>query len=296
MTNFEKFLNEKELVIFPGPVGTELQRRGYKTKLPLWSASANEDALPLVQEIQEDYFRAGADINITNTFRTTPRIYKKIGRENDARQAMRNAVQAARNAQAVVTDRPTFIGGSFAPLEDCYSPDLVPDIAALEAEHGQLAQWLAEDGVDFLIPETINAVAEAKVMAKAASDTGLPFIICFLVDSEAKLLDGTPIENVLQETDFPGRVGVGLNCRPIDVIDGAYRKVLENYDESVAIYPNGFGCPHDDLGWLFEENDDSTRKFVDVARRWKAQGVKIIGGCCGMTPAYIQALAESVVN
>lgn len=65
----ESLIDNNDLVILGGAMGTELQRRGYKTNLPLWSASANLDALDLVEEIHSDYFDAGSDICITNTFR-----------------------------------------------------------------------------------------------------------------------------------------------------------------------------------------------------------------------------------
>ena len=66
-TEFENFLNQKDFIILGGGFGTELQRRGYKTTLPLWSAQANLDAPDLVVEIHRDYFNAGSDICVTNT-------------------------------------------------------------------------------------------------------------------------------------------------------------------------------------------------------------------------------------
>lgn len=294
MSGFSKFISETPVVIFPGATGTELQRRGYQTKLPLWSASANEDAYDLVKGIHEDYFKAGADLCITNTFRTTPRTYKKTGREEDARSALKKAVQAARDAQEAAGDRPTFVGGSYAPLEDCYEPDWVPSHEELVQEHSQLVEWLTAENVDFLIPETINAVREGAVMAKAASDSGLPFVISFVVNEKGLLLDGTPIAQAVEQTDLPGRVAVGLNCRPIEVIDAALDKLTACYEGPIMVYPNGIGHPHDDLGWVFEENDASIEKFVAAEQNWHKQGAKILGGCCGTTPKYIEALATAL--
>jgi S-methylmethionine-dependent homocysteine/selenocysteine methylase len=289
---FSEFVVQTPLTVFAGAMGTELQRRGYKTKLPLWSASANIDAPELVTQIHADYFDAGADVCITNTFRTTPWTFKKLGRETEAHNALKKAVDAAKVAQKT-QNRRTYIGGSIAPLEDCYEPDLVPSDEDLTSEHQKLAEWLAAEGVDFLLPETVNALREARIMAKASSSTGLPFIISFVVDSNANLLDGTPIDVAVKETDFPGRIGISLNCRPIDVIDAAFDKLTSVYDGPIGLYPNGFGKPHDDLGWAFEENTDSVGRFVNTALQWNAAGAKIIGGCCGTTPEYIRALADA---
>lgn len=290
---FAEFVSSAPVVVFAGAMGTELQRRGYKTALPLWSAAANLDAPGLVEQIHADYFAAGADVAVTNTFRTTPRAFRKAGREGEAKDALKAAVSIAHRAKKRA-GRPVFVGGSFAPLEDCYRPDLVPGEAELRREHGLHAARLAEEGVDFLLAETINAGAEAAIMAEAASATGLPFIASFVVDSNARLLDGTALSEVIERTDFPGRVGVSLNCRPVDTMNTAFRTLLADYDGVIGLYPNGVGHAHDDLGWRFDRRHDSIDGFVESALQWKRSGAKIIGGCCGTTPDYIRALSQAL--
>lgn len=295
MVNFTDFIEQTDMVVFPGPLGSELHRRGYETKMPLWSASANEDAWDLVKAIHEDYFRVGADINITNTFTVTERRYKMIGRtKNDAREVVKRSVAAARESQKIVTDRPSFIGGSYSPLEQCFTPALVPPEHELREEHAQQVEWLKEEAVDFLIPETINHITEAQVTAQLASQSGLPYIMAFCVDAEGNLLDGTPISKAVEETNLPGCVGIALNCRPIDTLDGSYPYLEKSYDGPKGLYANGFGKPDKEIGWAIKENDDNIAKFVDVATRWKDSGVKFIGGCCGMSPAYIEAFIKSL--
>jgi S-methylmethionine-dependent homocysteine/selenocysteine methylase len=290
---FLDFYNNTPCIVLNGGMGTELQRRGYQTKLPLWSASANIDAPELVEQIHKDYYNAGADICITNTFRTTPRAFSKASRASEVYTAHKRALEAAHSAKNSIKGREVFIGGSFAPLEDCYEPSFVPNATELAHEHGQLAQWLADDGVDFLLAETINALTEAKAMASAAEATGLPYIVSFVVDPDAKLLDGTLILDAIKETNGNNCIGFGINCRPIDVLDSAYSK-LASYKGNLSLYPNGIGRPHDDLGWRFDNNEDSIEKFVSTALRWKNNGAKMIGGCCGTTPDYISALAEAI--
>ena len=293
MTDIQNFIQNKGYVVMPGGMGTELQRRGYQTKLPLWSATANEDAFDLVVEIHSDYLKAGADICVTNTFRTTPRAYEKAGTPEKARHAMSESVRAARTAQESV-HRPTFVAGSFTTLEDCYEPDLVPPEEDMRREHFQLVEWLCEDQVDFLLPETINSLKEAKVMAEAASQSGKPFFISFLSDKDGKLLDGNTLEEAIAITDLPGRFGVSLNCRSIEIMDQAFSKLCDLYSGIKGVYPNGIGCPHDDLGWVFEENQDSIERFTSYLLDWRTKGAQIIGGCCGTTPPYIEALSAEI--
>ena len=135
-----------------------------------------------------------------------------------------------------------FVGGSFAPLEDCYRPDLVPAEDELREEHRQQAAWLAEAGVDFLLPETINAGLEGQIMAEAASATGLSFIVSFVVDTDGRLLDGTPLAEAVQNTDLPGRVGVSLNCRPVDTLDDAFQQSYRPFTAVLSAFtPTAWG-------------------------------------------------------
>ena len=83
--NLQKRLEQKSVIILDGALGTELQRRGVKTKLPLWSAEALLENPKLVQEIHEDYIGAGAEIITANTFRTNVRTIKKAGIKEGAK-------------------------------------------------------------------------------------------------------------------------------------------------------------------------------------------------------------------
>lgn len=291
MDRFLKYIQANTLLLMGGAMGTELQRRNYQTKLPLWSAGANLDAPDLVTQIHADYLDVGAQTCVTNTFRTTKRTYAKLGKPELARSSLRAAVECAKAARDKFPSRDDiFVAGSFATLEDCYRPDLVPDDAALEREHEEQAQWLAEDGVDFLLPETINSLREAVAMARAASNTGLPFIISFVVRDNGDLFDGTSLKEAVDKTDFKGRAGVSINCRPIDTLSAALPVLCQAYSGFKGIYANGIGHPDDDLGWIFEENEDSLDRYAGAAKFWQEMGARMIGGCCGTTPAYIKAL------
>jgi S-methylmethionine-dependent homocysteine/selenocysteine methylase len=293
MADFKTYLAQNDFLLMSGAMGTELQRRGFNTQLPLWSAGANLDAPDIVTEIHADYLAAGADMCVTNTFRTTPRTYAKLGKPDLARTSLKAAVDCAKAARLLHPNRDVFIAGSFATLEDCYEPDLVPPEPDLTREHEEQAGWLAAEGVDFLLPETINSLREAIVMAKAASGTGLPFIISFVVRGNGDLFDGTPLSEAIEKTDFKGRAGVSINCRPVDTLSEALQTLTRQYDGFKGIYANGIGHPDDALGWVFEENEDSIGKYTAAAKTWRGAGCSMIGGCCGTTPAYIKALAEA---
>ena len=101
-------LSQPRQLILDGATGTELNRRGVDTGLPLWSANAlmNDRDANILQQIHEDYLRAGADIITTNTFRTNRRALAPSGNADRALEFTRRAVDIARAAIANVPSDP----------------------------------------------------------------------------------------------------------------------------------------------------------------------------------------------
>ena len=177
---FLKRLSTGRPLLLDGATGTELQRRGVDTGLPLWSARALIEAPEVLQAIHADYINAGADIITTNTFRTQRRTLERAGIGSRARELTQLAVQIAREAAQSV-DRKIFVAGSISPLEDCYAPERVPPDGDLWIEHAELARDLAQAGCDLLLVETMNTIREAVIAARCAAVTGLPVCVSFVV-------------------------------------------------------------------------------------------------------------------
>src|SRR5687767_2878313 len=124
--NFLSRLNQPHKLILDGATGTELNRRGVDTGLPLWSANAllNDKDSNILKQIHIDYLNAGADIVTTNTFRTHRRALIPSGNADRALELTRRAVDIARDATSdVKSDSPKFVAGSISTLEDCYRPE-----------------------------------------------------------------------------------------------------------------------------------------------------------------------------
>src|SRR3990167_5025855 len=117
--NLHNFFKKDGGVLLAGACGTEIQRRGVPTPLPLWSVHALLDNPEVVKQIHLDYLRAGAEVITTNTFRTTARALAKAGIGERARELTRLASRLAREAVSEAhADRTVLVGGSIAPLED----------------------------------------------------------------------------------------------------------------------------------------------------------------------------------
>ena len=292
--DFLKRLSHPGKLILDGATGTELNRRGVDTGLPLWSANAllTDDGSRVLQDIHEDYLRAGADILTTNTFRTHRRALAPSGNADRAFELTRRAVDIARAAISIVpSDRPRFVAGSISTLEDCYRPDLVPPDDELRAEHSERVHHLLECGVDVFLIETINCIREASIIAKLATITGTPVIVSFVCDRDGKILSGESLADAARELLPLGISAIGVNCGPTPNLAKPLGELKSACPQDFPLIAYGnIGYADDAVGWVNTDAENPSA-YCEHAAHWPA---KIIGGCCGTTPAHIARLSESL--
>ncbi len=277
-------------LVLDGATGTELERRGVATRLPLWSADALLRAPALVGRIHRDYAEAGAEAITANTFRTQRRTLARKGLGDRAAELTALAVRLAREACASAGSSPLVLG-SDPPLEDCYRPDLVPDDAALASEHAEHCANLAAAGVDAILCETHNSLREACAAARAASATGLPVLVSFVCWEGATLLSGERLADAALAVQALRPAALLVNCLPASNVM-ACLPVLAGAELPFGAYAN-LGAPDDTSGFRRSESL-SPRRFAAAAAEWVDAGARLVGGCCGTTPAHIQAIRQRV--
>jgi S-methylmethionine-dependent homocysteine/selenocysteine methylase len=287
---FLSFLSQSHKLILDGATGTELNRRGVDTGLPLWSANAlmNDRDSSILQQIHEDYLRAGADIITTNTFRTHHRALAPSGMADRSLELTRRAVEIARKAIAnVPSEKPQFIAGSISTLEDCYRPDLVPPENELLDEHSERINHLVECGVDLILIETINTIREAVIVARLAVITGTPVIVSFVYDREGKIFSGETLTKAASLLLPLGISAIGVNCGPTPNLLKPLKElqIACGSDFPLIAYGN-IGYADEKFGWV-NTDSENPEVYCGHASHWPA---RIIGGCCGTTPAHILEL------
>jgi len=277
---------KSELLLLDGATGTELNRRGVDTGLPLWSANAltTDAGLAVLRQVHRDYLNAGADILTANTFRTHRRAL--AGKGHDARELTRRAVATAQEAVAEF-GKPARVAGAAAPLEDCYRPDLVPPDDECRAEHSERIQHLVDAGVDLLLIETMNSIREAVIAAKLATTTRLPTWVSFACDNEGRILSGESVAMAAEMLMPLGVKALGVNCGPAHTLAKplAELRAVCGPDFPLIAYGN-IGYADEKDGWI---NTDAVNPegYLRYAQTWPAQ---IVGGCCGTTPEHIRQL------
>jgi homocysteine S-methyltransferase len=281
-------------MLLDGATGTELTRRGVHTGLPFWSAHAliDDAGTEILQQIHADYLQAGAEILTANTFRAHRRALAHGGQADRALELTRRAVNAARSAIDTAGDGATrFVAGSISTLEDCYRPDLTPPESECRTEHSERVHHLLECGVDLILIETMNTVREALVAARLAVITGTPVVVSFVCDATGRILSGESLTDAARALLPLGVAGLGVNCAPADRLRlplEELRRVCGSAFPLIA-YAN-VGHPDESVGWV---NTDATdpQAYARYAASWPA---RILGGCCGTTPAHIAELQRRV--
>lgn len=281
---------ESGILVLDGATGTELERHGLTTSMPLWSAAGLLEAPDLVEQIHRDYAAAGADIVVANTFRTNARTLKAAGLLEDGAELNACAVWLARQA---AEGQNVIVAASVGPVADCYSPELVPDEAVLADEHAQMAEWLQAAGPDLIWVETIGTVREARAAAAAAHSTGLPFAISFVGAENGTLLGGESLGAAVAAVEPFKPVALGLNCVPprgLTALLGQMRRLTRRPLAAYAHINNRVPI----RGWSYSQAA-SPAEYGEYVRRWLEMGAAIVGGCCGTTPEHI-AEVRAVVS
>jgi homocysteine S-methyltransferase len=275
-------------LLLDAAMGTELQRRDADTRLPLWSAGALLRDPEIVWTVHADDAGAGADVLTANTFRTHARSLRAGGSNADPAELTALAVGLAHRA-AAIPRREIFVAGSLSPLEDCYRPELAPDDAALELEHGMQAQALAAAGVDLILAETHNSIREAEAALRSAKATGLPALVSFVTDGRGRLLSGEALEDAAERLLPLAPDAIGVNCVPAARLARELERLRVAAIGTPLIAYGNLGLPEDTRGWRFAD-ELSPEAYAEEAARWLGLGARIVGGCCGTTPDHTRAV------
>lgn len=303
----EERLRSGPPLLLDAAMGSDLNRRGLPTRLPLWSALGLLERPDLVRQIHLDNLLAGADIITTNTFRSTGRTLAKAGID-PARAAELDAlaVRLAVEARAAAGRPDTLIAGSIAPLDDCYSPVFDTPAETALAEHRTQARNLARAGVDFLMVETMPTSAEAGLALRAALETGLPATVGFVcaepvAGRPVRLLSGEALTDAARRTLPLGPAAVFVNCAPAGVIAAGLGELRQATDLPIGGYANA-GHVDDEVGWS-PAGGMSGDEYGRHVAAWLALGARVVGGCCGTHPEHtaagrraIDTLTRSVVT
>jgi methionine synthase / methylenetetrahydrofolate reductase(NADPH) len=286
MQPFIEALNQRVLVC-DGAMGTMLYSKGVFINK---SFDALNLARPeLVEEVHQEYVRAGADIVETNTFGAN-RI--KLGSFGLADSLVTINVEGVRIARRAAGER-AYVAGSIGPLGIRIEPWGKTGVDEAREYFGEQARALLEGGVDLFVLETfrdLNEISAAIAAVRSLSD--LPIIAQMTTEEDGNTLDGTPPERFAPELEERGATVIGVNCAvgPAPMLETIERMEAVTRVR-LSAQPNA-GKPRDVEGrniYLC-----SPEYMASYARRFILHNVRVVGGCCGTTPEHIRQIKMAV--
>jgi homocysteine S-methyltransferase len=268
-------------------MGTMLYERG--VFLNICYDELNLRQPELVRAIHREYVDAGAELLETNTFGANP---VKLAGYGLADATERINAAAARLAREAAGSR-ALVLGAIGPLGLRLEPFGETGVDEAEAAFRRQVAGLLEGGVDGFLLETfsdVNEVAAALRAARALSD--LPVLAQMTVGEAGVTAYGTAPAVFGPELETLGADAVGVNCSvgPQGVLE-AVEALAAAVRVPITAMPNA-GLPRDVGGRKMYLA--SPEYFASYARRIVEAGARIVGGCCGTTPAHIRATASYV--
>ncbi|MBE9070373.1 homocysteine S-methyltransferase family protein [Leptolyngbya cf. ectocarpi LEGE 11479] len=279
-------------------MGQELIRRSQGPATSLWSAQVLLDQPKLVQDLHEDYIRAGSKVITTNTYITVRhRLQRDAGLGDKFKELNQLAGELAVQARES-TGVPVLIAGSLPPLFGSYRPDQVRSVKELEPLYQEQMEIL-EPYVDLFLCETLSKAEEGLAAVRAASKTNKPVWVSWTLEDigSNRLRGGESLSDAWQIlSDLPIETLL-VNCCSPESITAAMPE-LSSFTDKVGGYANGFQqipkqwSISDGISALGQRHDLDPDSYAVHVQRWIDAGATVVGGCCETTPAHIQKIAD----
>lgn len=300
MPSLQERLDSGDVLIIDGGMGTELERRGIEMDGAAWAGAVAREHPEAIRAIHRDFIDAGADIIIANTYAAAPHVLRHagIGKTEACDLNRISCAVAHETVRDAAADRSVLVAGSMSSFRAGLHLDTLPTDEEARASYGAQARVLADAGCDLIIAEMMLDPVISPRAIEAALETGLPVWVGL---SARVAEDGAvmgfhqyaqdPFDTVLDACLLPGIQAAGIMHSDIDHTPPALAALKAKWSGPLFAYPHSghFKMP----SWQFD-SVISPDDYVTEARRYLAEGVQAIGGCCGLGPDHIAALKTAL--
>jgi 5-methyltetrahydrofolate--homocysteine methyltransferase len=284
--SFSELLEARGVLLADGATGTNYQDMGIEP-----GVAPEEwvfDAPSRVADLHRRFVQAGSDLVLTCTFGASPVRLEDGPLAGRARELNIRAAEIAREA----VGEEVLVAGSMGPTGQLVEPFGLLTRGTCVDAFTQQARALVDGGVDLLVLETFFALDEALWAAEAIRTVAdLPLVMSFSFDQGTRTMMGLSPADVTTATESLGLAALGANCGRS--LDDTTRLVSEFLDAGLSsplwVKPNA-GVPKVvGGGVVYPEDPDS---FAVRVGALVERGARIVGGCCGSTPAHLAALGR----
>ena len=302
MRSLSDRIDSNEILLLDGGVSTEIRRRGVALDKNVWSGLATKTHPDAVRDVHVDYIRAGARVITANTYATARHVLESVNLGHEAKLLNLKSVQLAQEARDMAASGDVYIAGSMSSMPPLTSHQEVALDEHVEDSYRELAEVLAEAGVDLIIAEMMRDTENAGIVIRAALATGLPVWIGY----SAMVADnGIDVRGLRwkrrDDTDSAEHLGDMLETlKPLGgQAAGIMHTRIEHTAPALAVLREHWSGPtlaYAETGhWQPAEGlfDDSwsPEDYARAVEGWiRDYDVRIVGGCCGTGPEHIRAL------
>ncbi len=274
-------------ILFDGGTGTTLYERGIFINRSFDQVNLTDPHL--VQSVHSEFLRAGAEVIETNTFGANPEKLSKHGLSDECVTINLAGAKIARNAAG----DEAWVAGSIGPLGVQVEPLGPLSLDETRERFLVQAKALAEGGVDLFLCETFTYHSELAEAVRACREANpdLPVVACLTIADDAGSLTGAPPEQVLYDLIGVDADVIGVNCTVGPHVMLAWlEQVRDETGMPLAILPNA-GKPRDIDGRnIYLSTPEYMANFT---KRFLRGGASIVGGCCGVSPVHLKAMART---
>lgn len=288
--------------VLDGGLSTALELAGHDLDHELWTARLLSGAPTALVDAHLAYLRAGAEILITSSYQASASGLVKGGFNRSdalgliglttelAREAIRrHADERGHEVAALVAASVGPFGATLADGSE-YRGDYALDRGRLTEFHLDRLEVLVASEPDLLACETIPCIDEAFALTDALGELRpVPTWITFSCRDGARVSSGEPIEAAIAAaTALPQVVAVGVNCTAPEHVGELLERAAAVTPLPLVAYANS-GQQWDAAGNCWR-GDPAGLPSDEQLGRWIAAGARLIGGCCGVSPAGIRSL------
>jgi len=271
---------EKEFIILDGGMGTMLQSQGVDLgKVP---EVLNITHPEVVQAVQKMYIDAGSDIISTCSFGVNEHKIQGCG------YTVEELIGAAvKNAKEVTEGTDVKIALDLGPIGRMLEPN--GNLSFEEAYEIFKRQIIAGRGTDLITIETMTDLYELKAALLAAKENSdLPIICTMSFEANQRTFTGTEVRAMALTAEGLGADAIGMNC---SLGPAEFKPLIEELSKWTTlpiVSKANAGLPDPATGEYTVEAEE----FAELSAELIPFGLKLVGGCCGTRPEFIQAVAE----
>lgn len=293
---FLRLLKEKAFLLADGATGTNLFGMGLQTgdAPELWNSEFPER----IAAHYRSFVEAGSDIILTNTFGGNRRRLALHHAEDRVHELNVAAVNILKS-EVEKAGREIVIAGSMGPTGDILEPNGPLSKTEAAAIFEEQAKALAEGGVDVLWLETLSSKEEVEAAVQGAGRVGLPVVNTLSIDTNGRTMMGLTAADIvnLQPELHPHPVACGTNCgvgasEVVAAVLNFFNAQPKGADAPVIVAKANCGIPeYVDGKVVYNGTPELMARYTELAMD---AGAKIIGGCCGTSPAHIKAMRTAM--